>query len=358
MHFFQTFPLVIALLNKPAYFAMDPVTHLALGACTGEIIIGKKLGKKALLYGALVANLPDIDTIAALFFSPAKGYLIHRGITHSLFFAMVAGICLALAAQWLHRKLNIPLLSLWLFCGVELALHDLLDTCTSYGTGLLEPFSHQRFSIHLIYVADPLFTIWLLIAAILLIRKSTVGPHRKRLAWVALSISLLYLCFAAGAKTVIDKRAIAWLAVRGITPKDYLSTPAPFNCMLWYEVTAVDTGYYTAYCSVWDNSRRPVAFAFHQKNYASIKNDIDTAALHNLTEFSDHFYTITHIGNNKYINILRFGQIQGWQHPDAPFAFSFPLNNGGGDDMLLQKGRLVGWDWNSIKGYVKRIEGN
>jgi len=40
---------------------MDSLTHLALGACVGEAFFDKKIGKKALLWGALANSLPDID---------------------------------------------------------------------------------------------------------------------------------------------------------------------------------------------------------------------------------------------------------------------------------------------------------
>jgi len=44
---------------------LDTLTHIALGAIIGEAIGGKKLGKKALLVGAAVQCLPDIDFFAS-----------------------------------------------------------------------------------------------------------------------------------------------------------------------------------------------------------------------------------------------------------------------------------------------------
>jgi len=68
---------------------MDPLTHLTLGACAGELMLGKKFGKKAMLFGSLAANLPDVDTVAGLFVPGDQALLLHRGITHSLFFCAV-----------------------------------------------------------------------------------------------------------------------------------------------------------------------------------------------------------------------------------------------------------------------------
>ena len=198
---------------------MDPLTHLTLGACTGEILLGKKLGKKAMLFGALVANIPDVDTITGFFVPGDEALLLHRGITHSLFFAVVAGLLLAyLFSKW-YSQISYKVFALFFF--VELALHDLLDTCTSYGTGLLEPFSRQRLSFHLLFVVDPLFTLSLLIATVVLLVKRTNDPGRVRCASGAISIALLYLGFAVYCKSRMNSEAT-------------MTTPAPFNCMLWY----------------------------------------------------------------------------------------------------------------------------
>jgi inner membrane protein len=42
---------------------MDAVTHLALGACTAELLLPERLGKKRLIWGALAQALPDMDTL-------------------------------------------------------------------------------------------------------------------------------------------------------------------------------------------------------------------------------------------------------------------------------------------------------
>jgi inner membrane protein len=40
---------------------MDSITHIALGAITGEALAGKSLGKRAMILGAVAQSLPDID---------------------------------------------------------------------------------------------------------------------------------------------------------------------------------------------------------------------------------------------------------------------------------------------------------
>ena len=335
---------------------MDSVTHLALGACIGEVWLGKKLGKKALLWGALAQSLPDIDTFAAFFVSPDRDLLIHRSITHSLLFALVVGMLLALLAGRVHRRHVISFAALALFFCAQLMLHDLLDTCNSYGTGLLEPFSHQRFSINLLYVADPLFTIGLVIASVLLIFKSIHNKNRKKWAITAMVVSLLYLCFAGFNKIYIDKKVEASFFADGIHPERYFTTPTPLNSMLWYVVAAADSDDYTAYSSVWDDNR-PLNFEPHPDNYSLLSKPMDHEVLGNLKTFACNYYTLSQSGGITYFNIPRFGQVQGWNTQEARFAFSYPLVSGYNEYMLLQKGRLAGWNKTTVKLYIERIAG-
>ncbi len=338
---------------------MDLITHLALGACTGELLLSKKIGKKALLWGALSQALPDIDTAGVFFYPADKALLIHRGITHSFFFAIVTGLVLAFIFKRIHNRSAIAFGTLCLFFCFELALHDLLDVCNAYGTGLLEPFSHQRFSINLLYVADPFFTISLLVASIVLIFTGIERPGRINQALGAVFISIAYLAFAAFNKQYIDKRAQLAFINKDVPAGTYVTTPAPFNCMLWYLVVKSDTGFYTGYSSIWDDPKLPVNFERQSQNKQLFNQpDNDTSIKLNLLKFAGDSYTLSLSGNTVNINIPRFGQVQGWENGKAPFAFSYPLVKSTGEYLILQRGRLAGWDKNSIKQYLKRIAGN
>ncbi|QEC74842.1 metal-dependent hydrolase [Mucilaginibacter ginsenosidivorax] len=335
---------------------MDSVTHITLGACIGELVLGKKLGKQALMWGAIAQSLPDIDSAGALFLSPEQALLAHRGITHSLVFALVVGLALAFLVRRIHHKVYVPFVTLALFFCLQLMLHDLLDTCNAYGTGLLEPFSHQRFSVNLLYVADPLFTTGLLVAFVVLVFKNIRYQGRAKWAFVAIALSGLYLCLAVFSKLYISGRVQATLKKDGVQP-GYLITPAPFTSMLWYIVAPVNNGYNTAYSSVFDGNANGIAYQFHAKNDSLLNGVQNKNVVNSLVTFSDKYYTITKAGNDININVLRFGQVQGWAVADAQFAFSYPLIAGKNQAMLLQKGRLSGWNGHALKIYVKRILG-
>lgn len=321
---------------------MDSLTHIALGACVGELVLGKKLGKKALFWGALSQALPDVDTIAAVLFPADQAFLIHRGITHSVLFAIVIGLILAFTVKKLHQKTHISFSLLAFFFCFQLLLHDLLDVCNSYGTGLLEPFSHQRFSINLLYVADPFFTIGFVVAALLLVFKSADNKNRATWAALAVFISACYLIIAGINKTYIHHRAELSFRSQKISPSGYFSTPAPFNCMLWYIVADTGNNYYTGYSSIFDDSKKNIVFERHPKNYALLNRPTDPRVLRNLVTFADGYYTLSQSNNGIFLNIIRFEQVRGWEQQNAPFVFSYPLSPGNKPVLLLQHGRLAG----------------
>ncbi|GAC1302635.1 MAG: metal-dependent hydrolase [Mucilaginibacter sp.] len=336
---------------------MDSLTHITLGACAGEILLGKKLGKKALFWGALSQSLPDIDTIGSLILPADQSFLFHRGITHSFLFAVIVGVGMAFAVKRLYLKSDLSLPFLVFFFCLQLALHDTLDICNSYGTGLLEPFSHQRFSVNLLFVADPLFTAGLFIATLVLLFKGTDYIHRARWALGAISVSVLYLCFAAFNKIKTDQRVEASFEEQHIARKRYFTTPAPFNSMLWYIVAAADSGYYTGYSSVWDNAKQPIDYEIHPQNSVLLRQVPNKEVSQHLIAFADDYYTVSQTGSVLYFNVLRFEQVQGWRINRAPFVFSYPLSATAGQAALLQKGRFAGWNSATLKIYLQRIAG-
>jgi inner membrane protein len=337
---------------------MDAVTHLALGACTAELLLTERLGKKRLIWGALAQALPDIDTLPALWLPADQSLLVHRGLTHSFLFALIIGALLAFLAWKICRPAGLPYTTLLFFFCFQLALHDLIDTCNSYGTGLLEPFSHQRFSINLLYVADPLFTAGLIIGSLVLIVKPAVAPRRKRWAGIMLLLSAAYMGYAGINKAIVNRRVCLSFQSQHIDPSGYLITPAPFNCMLWYIVAAADSAYYMGYCSVWDGPAQAVRYEKQPKNERQLAKIKDKQVLRHLITFAEGYYTISQTGGSPYFNILRFGQVQGWRVPGAPFVFSYPLTAWDDKTVLLQKGRLAGWSKSAVKAYLRRIGGH
>lgn len=67
---------------------MDSLTQIVLGAACGEVVLGKKVGNRAMLLGALGGTIPDLDVIGNIMLSDMEALAFHRGISHSIFFAV------------------------------------------------------------------------------------------------------------------------------------------------------------------------------------------------------------------------------------------------------------------------------
>jgi inner membrane protein len=100
--------------------------------------------KYVLLTGMILTALPDLDVIGLRLGIPYHHMLGHRGLTHSILFAMV--FCAALAWVFSARK-KIAKLPLWLYFTASMASHGLLDAMTTGGLGVafFAPFNNQRF---------------------------------------------------------------------------------------------------------------------------------------------------------------------------------------------------------------------
>jgi inner membrane protein len=334
---------------------MDTITHIALGACIGEAFLGKQFGKKAMIVGAVANSLPDIDFLAASWLSADENVLAHRGITHSfLFVGVMAALLTFICSRW-FRSHRIPTKKWFAFLVTELMLHIIIDAFNAYGTGWFEPFNHYRVSFNTIFVADPLYSIWLGIAFIglLLMRNS----HRNRKWWTmfGLGLSSMYLLYCIINKVTTDADMKTALKTQHIHYTSYFSTPTPFNNLLWYIVAGNDTGFYTGYYTVLNNNA-PINFHFFPRNNSLVQS-INSNELKHLLRFSQGFYTIERWSDTLVFNDLRFGQMVGWQQPDAKFVFHYFLQRPGSNQLVLQRGRFEGWDEKATQSLIKRIKG-
>lgn len=96
----------------------------------------------------------DIDAVTNFFVSDVDSLLLHRGITHSIFTALIFGPLIGWLL-WKHYKKREGMAFDWvLLITVNILFHLFLDTCTVYGTGLFTPFSNYRYAFDNIFVAE------------------------------------------------------------------------------------------------------------------------------------------------------------------------------------------------------------
>src|SRR5436190_8298108 len=128
---------------------MDTLTHTVLGACIGEAVAGKRLGKKAMLWGAIANNIPDIDVVSSFWLRVPDSLLAHRGFTHSFLFLILFTPILSYLLQKSSKKsLRFSFLDWNILIGSGILVHLIIDAFTTYGIGWFEPFSHYRVSFN------------------------------------------------------------------------------------------------------------------------------------------------------------------------------------------------------------------
>lgn len=80
---------------------MDSLTHIVVGAAVGDLILGKKIGNRGMVLGALAGSVPDFDVFTQLLTDDLGGLELHRAFTHSWVFMFTAPLLLAwLMPHW------------------------------------------------------------------------------------------------------------------------------------------------------------------------------------------------------------------------------------------------------------------
>jgi inner membrane protein len=336
---------------------LDTLTHIVVGACIGEGIAGKTLGKRAMVLGAFAHSLPDIDFITHFWLGTSDGLLAHRGFTHSLLFGFLSTVVLAVVAARLFPHRPVSRLKWLLLFSINIFAHIFIDTFNAYGTGWFEPFSHVRVSFHILYVADPFFSIWPFLGFLCLLILHN-EHKRRRAAWIlGVGMSATYLVYAIFNKISVDRDVRINMKNQGIASNNYILTPSPFNVWLWYVIAKQDTGFYTSYRSVFD-SRKEMSFTYFPQNNQLLNEIADKDEKEDLLNFAGDFYTVEKWNDTLVFNVLRFGQVVGWYDPHGRFAFYYYMDRPGTNDLAVQRGRFERWNKETMTALIRRIMGN
>jgi inner membrane protein len=335
---------------------MDTVTHIVLGACVGDAVLGQKVGKKALIAGAIAQSIPDIDFISALWLSPAEQLLAHRGITHSFLFIVVsAPVFAVIFRRLLFRQQKFSLLFFFLL--IELVIHVFLDAFNNYGVGWFEPFFNYRLSFNAVYVADILMiSVPLISFAALLV---VPAFSRNRFKWSALGIvwTFVYLGISIFNKSLINTQTNKVLTEIKMSHYSLLTTPAPLQNMLWMVIAGDGKGYFVGYRSVFDGDIHP-RLTYFPKNEHLLDSLSDHREVQLLKRFSQDYYTVEKWNDTIVFNDLRFGQIIGWHDPKERFVFHYFLQHNADNRLVVQRGRFAKWDRQTTASFIRRIKGN
>jgi inner membrane protein len=231
---------------------MDSITQALLGASVQASLLGRWQGRKALLYGAVLGTLPDLDVVID-YGDAVANMTYHRGFSHSLLMLSPLAVVLASLARRIRPNPGYSGMRLLLTIWLVLATHVLLDAFTSYGTQLFWPLSTPPIAWSSIFIIDPLYSVPLLLAVL----ATAIFGTRGRLAhWptVALALSTLYLGSTLLGKQMAEQRVEQAMAASGIEAEQRFSTPTPFNSLLWRVILVDGEDYHEALVSWFDDA--------------------------------------------------------------------------------------------------------
>ncbi|MDG2450273.1 MAG: metal-dependent hydrolase [Saprospiraceae bacterium] len=400
---------------------MDSLTQITLGAAVGEVILGRKIGNRALLWGAVGGTIPDLDVLGNFFMSEVDSLAFHRGISHSIFFSVVGALVfgwftekfykskyykylafagwaafifgillllnIILKKQSIHLIAFIVSIGLYVFIVGRLVksyiysdaempsatvkdwqklffwtifTHPLLDAFTTYGTQLFQPFSDYRVAFNTISVADPIYTVPFLLCVIVCSFFSRNSLKRKWINYSGLIISSLYLLFTVFNKMKIDSTFAQSLGNQGISYERFMTTPTILNNILWQGIAQDGDSFYMGSYSLFDS--QDITFIKVDKNESILQIRKDDRTIGILKWFTNGYYNVITRNDGKLqINDLRYGSLNGNYQDEDSYVFRFPLElNDEGNYVVSDSdgGPPEGSEEEMFKVLIDRIKGN
>ncbi len=268
---------------------MDSITQVALGAAIGEAVLGKKIGNKGAILGAIVATIPDLDVGLYLFYDKFEMLSIHRGYSHSIMFSILGAFLIASVLQRIKWTKQISYLRLWIFTWLALFTHMLLDAFTAYGTQLFLPFSDARIGFDSINVVDPVYTLPLLIGLVCSLYIFKNKPSRTVYNNIGIVVSTLYLLATLGVKGNVKEHFKNELAKQNISYQSLLTMPVGIANVNWYGVAKTSDGLYMHKYSILDDVHLP--FQYFPSNDHLLKG-INPEVVDRMKWFAKGFYTV------------------------------------------------------------------
>jgi inner membrane protein len=309
---------------------MDSLTQIALGAAVGEAVVGRKAGGRGAAWGAVLGTLPDLDILAYPFLDPVAELAFHRGITHSILFAVVMTPVLGLGLARLHRARGLPP-SAWMWMVfLTIGTHILLDCFTVYGTQLFQPFSDYPVSWNSLFIIDPLYTVPLGLGVLVALFLRRDSAARQRVNRAGLLISTLYIAWSLVAKGMAFQALERGFADAGLQPERVMSNPTPLNTVLWMGIAEQEDTLYVGLYSLLD-AGPPVDLIAVPKKTELVRPYQEERAVKRLLRFSKGWFAARREGDALIFDDLRFGRSDAWLGAGEP-VFGFELERGECDD--------------------------
>ena len=333
--------------------AVDWITQAALGALMGELMMGKRLGNRALAWGALFGMMPELlEVLVSPLLDTARELAWGGGIGHSLVVMALGswGIAQGLAKLWKREKITKPQAGAFVFA-VWWA-HVLVDCFAVEGAALLWPVVEKRVAFNFLYHLDFLFSGPLVVAVLWLAilrepvakktraRKNAPPSKRRKLCHLGLALSAAVALLAVAMKFVASAGFDADLARRRTQYERRMESPTPFNFLLWRSVVDRGSEFWVGYRSVFERHESPVRWTVYLKGTETLTPVSTLREAKTLTSISDGWWIARPHAKGAWLGDMRFPEARTWGSKkgmvDSRLAFSWVIDATAERDHLRQ----------------------
>jgi len=195
---------------------MDIITQGLIGATVAQSFAKPNEVRLAAIIGFTAPLLADADALISSTEDPLLFLEYHRHFSHALIFIPI-GALLATFLLWPFLKKRIEFKKIYLYAFLGYATAGFLDACTSYGTHLLWPFSHDRIAWSIISILDPIFSLALILGIVFGLIK-----HKPLATQIGLMFAAVYLSLGVIQQDRAESVASSELRCRAGSARNHL----------------------------------------------------------------------------------------------------------------------------------------
>jgi inner membrane protein len=314
---------------------MDSLTQIVLGASVAEATLGKKIGNKAIVLGAIAGTIPDLDIVTRFFVDDLTASVMHRGFSHSLIFPFIAAPILAWILKKIYSNYSDVSFNDWLkMFFLAIITHPLLDAQTTWGTQLFWPFE-WRVAVENVFIIDPIYTLPFLTFLILTAFQKRLSKKRRLYNSLGLILSSAYLLITLSFKGIAHYNIAKGLEENNIEYKDINTRATYFNSILWSSQIELEDSYIFTYYSLFDKSK-PILTKKFPKNHNMLQPFIDEKKIQQLIILSNGHYLMTSENDELIFWNLKLG-LKGFDENASPYIWSYVIKNNNGEIFLDEK---------------------
>lgn len=307
---------------------MDSLTQATLGAAVGHLCWQKSFGRKAVIAGAVLGTLPDLDVLLYPLLDEVQRLYWHRGESHSIWFILLGSLAIGwfLSQRYKSKQLDILQATMGVF--LILSTHVLIDVFTVYGTQLLAPVSRTGFALNNMFIIDPLFTVPLLFGVIgsFCIQQQVFA---KRVNQTGLLLAFIYAAWSLSAQNIAHQKFNKALAKQEYNVSRQITSAGAFTTFLWRHIAQTPDGFLISYWSLFDDDSREIQFQFIPQNRSIVEDIRSTRSFEAIDWFSKGWWFAVESGPaTARVVDLRFTEIpsaanQPYTEWQWPFSWSF-----------------------------------